>query len=106
MVMAAMMMAALQDLANAHGDGLARNIFHTGEPPFPQLLAPAGLIQVYDDKWIFRLEVGRGVIEGQVAVLANADQGHIDGVIANKQVEPPALTGRVICIGFNEVNGS
>jgi hypothetical protein len=66
--------------------------------PFTHLLLTACLIQFHDVHQLRRIEIGRRVIEGQVAVLANPDTGHIYRPSPQHRSIPPALlfwVGRV-----------
>lgn len=85
---------ALHDLADAHGDGLAGHVVEGGEPAFAQLLAAAGVVELDDEVGFFGLEVGGRVVEGEVAVFADADEGDVDGVSAEDVGDAGALAGR------------
>ena len=49
------------------------------EPALAHLLAPARLVELHDQVWLAGIEVGRRVVEGQVAVLADPDKRDVDG---------------------------
>ena len=74
----------LENLADRHGDRLARDLLGTAKPSFTNLLAPASLIKGHDDVWFFSLKIGRGIVERQMPVLAYADKGRINCLATNQ----------------------
>src|SRR6185312_5660402 len=77
-----------QDLPDGHRYGPPRYRFECVKPSFGQLLTSAILIQPDDDKRLVGFEIGRRVVETQMAVLADADQRHIDRLPAYHFPEP------------------
>src|SRR2546423_775146 len=73
-------MARLENLADRHRDGSARNFFETAKPSFADLLKPASLIEFDDQIRLFGFKVGRGIIEREVAVFSDADECCINRV--------------------------
>src|SRR5215210_548103 len=70
---------------------------------FTYLLPAAGFIEIDDDIRLLGLEVGGRVVEGEVAVLADADEGHVRPALRNQLAEPPALFARIRCPAVDEV---
>ena len=83
--------AAFKDLSHAHTDGLLRDLFQCGKPPFARLLLPTGLIQFDDQIGLLCLEIGRWIVEGQVCVFSNPNEGHIDGMLSEYLADSLAL---------------
>ncbi len=81
----------LHDLADGHGDGSFGDIGQGVEPAFAELLATAGFIEMDDDVGFFGFEIGWGVIEREVSVFTDADEGDINGVFADDVVEAAAF---------------
>lgn len=71
--------ATLHDLMHGHGDGLPWNVVQGGKPAFAHLLRTAPLVQVHHDIRFFGGEIRGWIVEGNVAVLANAHDAHVDG---------------------------
>src|SRR5438477_2606779 len=69
----------LQDLPNAHRNSAFRHILKGWEPSCPQLLSPASFIQSDHNVRLFRFEISRWVIEREMAVLPDSNEGYIDG---------------------------
>ena len=67
---------ALQDLADAHGDGVVRNGRKGREPPFAELLPPAGFVERDNDIGVLGVEIGWRIVEGEMAVLADSGKAH------------------------------
>jgi len=61
---------ALHDLRDGHRDRLCGHLIQRREPALAHLLAAAGFVQCYNQIRRIGLEIGRRVIEGQMAVLA------------------------------------
>ena len=70
--------AALENLADGHGDGLFGHVVERGEPSFAELLVAADIVKIDDDVGLFRVEIRRRVVEGDMAVLTDADEADID----------------------------
>ena len=70
--------AALQNLLHRHAQGLRGHLIETPEPAFAHLLPPARLVQVHDEVGPFGGEVGRRIVEGEMAVLADAAAAQVD----------------------------
>ena len=49
-----------------------------GEPALADLLAPAGLVERDDEVGLLGVEIGGRIVEGEVAVLADADERDVD----------------------------
>ena len=62
-----------------HGDRLAGHVVFGGEPALVNLLRLAGVAEIDDDVRLGGIKVGRGIVEGDVGVLPDADQAQIDG---------------------------
>ena len=68
-----------EDLLDGHGDGLLGNLVEIAEPAFADLLLAAGVIEIDDDVRIGDLEIGGRIVEGEMAIFADAGEGNIDG---------------------------
>lgn len=68
-----------EDLADGHGDGAGGNRIEIGEPTFADLLAAAGFVERDDDVGLVGVEIGGGIVESEMAILADADEGDVDG---------------------------
>ena len=55
-----------------------RHVLEGRKPAFADLLAAAGLVERDDEVGLGGLEVGRRIVERQVRVLADADEGDVD----------------------------
>ena len=75
--------SALHDLPHAHRDRLLRHIVERREPTFAQLLAAAGVVELDDQVGFFGFEIGRRIVEREVAIFADADKGNVDRMPAN-----------------------
>ena len=71
-------MAALHDLPWRHGDGLRRYFLRGCKPSFPYLLLLASFVQVYHNIAFPGVEIRRGIVEGNVGILTDADEADID----------------------------
>jgi hypothetical protein len=63
------------------------------------------MIEIDDDEWPLGLEVGRGIIEGEVAVFADSYEGDVDRGLLNEGTDSPAFGFRVVA-GIQQVRGS
>ena len=63
------------------------------EPALAELLPAAGVVELDHEVRLLGLEVGRRVVEGEVAVLADAHEGHVDRG-AGRGARPRAGTRR------------
>lgn len=84
-----------QNLANRHRNGRRRHGFEGGKPTFAKLLPTAGVVELDHEVRFFGGEVGRRIVEGQVAVFADADERHIDRMLLNQFAEAEAFSGRI-----------
>ncbi len=87
---------AVHDLPHAHRDRLARDIVQRRKPTFAQLLPAARFIELDENVRLVCLKIGRRVVEGQVAVLADADERHVDRMVANDFAHAAALSLRIL----------
>jgi hypothetical protein len=85
-----------EDLTDRDADRACRHVRDRLEPPFTNLLAPARFVELDDQVGLVGLEVGRRVVEGQVAVLADADERAIDRRLADGGADPAADLLRVL----------
>jgi len=91
------------NLLDRHGDGLPRDIINSLEPTFAYLLAPACLIE-FDNKIRFpRLEVGWRIIESQVPVLPNANEGRVNYLARDQLADAHTLCQGIRIIAVDEV---
>ena len=75
---------ALHDLANRHRNGAFRNFPQVSEPSLPRLLPSTGFVEMNHNVRSRGFEVRRRVIEGEVAVFSNSDEGHIDRMLTDQ----------------------
>src|SRR6185312_9221561 len=68
----------LQYLADRHRDRLARHVAQGIEPAFADLLLSRLFSEVYNDKRIFRCEIGRRLVEGKMSVFTDASECDVD----------------------------
>src|SRR2546428_403393 len=81
-------------------------VFGPLEPARAELLATAGLVQRDQEVRLLGLEVGRGIVESGVAVLADPHEGRVDRVGAD-QLPPPARLGRGVGrVGLDEMEAA
>ena len=93
------------DLADAHGQGLRRDLGQAAEPAFTELLAAAGLIQRDFQERRVRYEISGWVVEGEVAIFAQTRETNIDGGGSDKPAKPGDFrSGFSVAIDGNEVN--
>src|SRR6476659_11197663 len=69
----------LEDLMDRHRNRARWHVGERREPAFAELLAPARFVERHDDVRLARVEVRGWIVEGQVAVLADADKRDVDG---------------------------
>jgi len=72
-----------------------RNGVEGRESSLAELLAPAGVVERYHDVGIVDLEIGRRIVEGEVAVLADAREADVHLPAAQESIETAEL-GREI----------
>lgn len=72
-------LGGLENLANGHGDGAGGDVRERFEPAFADLLTAAGFIEIDEEVGIFGIEIGGRIVEGEVSVLADADESEING---------------------------
>ena len=96
----------LQDLAHRHRNRPLGHLFDPREPALAHLLPAAGLVEANHEVGLFGLEVGRRIVERQVAVLADAHEGHVDRTCREK-CRPPdrASASGVGSVAGDEVKG-
>ena len=68
------------------------------------MLLPAGIIQLNDNKRRLGVKVRRWVIECQMSVFTDSNEGHIDIIPGDDIADPPALGGRIVGLALNVVN--
>ena len=71
-------LARLQNLAHRHRDGLRRDVRDRAEPAFADLLPAARVVERDDEVRLLGVEIGRGIVERQVAVFADPDKRDVD----------------------------
>ena len=69
-----------------HGYGLLRHIVDRLEPAFADLLPPGPPLQVHQYVRVCRVEVCGRVVEGEVPVLADADEGYVERVVPHQGI--------------------
>ena len=82
------------------------HLVKSSKPAFAYLLKPTRLIQFNDNIGRFGLEVSRRIIEGEVSILADADERHVNRVLRDELVEPFALRLRRVRIAVQEMHCS
>src|SRR2546425_4165126 len=92
-----------ENLADRHGDRLARDLLGTAKPSFTDLLAPASLIKCHDDVRFFSIKIGRGIVERQMPVLAYADKGRINCLATNQFSQTTTLYRRISSIPVHDM---
>ena len=58
---------------------MPRNFRNVGEPPFIDLLATAGLVELHNQIWVFSLEIRGRIVERNMAIFTEADERNIHG---------------------------
>ena len=69
---------AAQNLPDGHGDGLFGHFVYRAKPALLHLLRLAALVQRNHDVGFFRLEIGWRIVKGDMGILADANQAHMD----------------------------
>lgn len=87
--------AAAHDLPDGHADGLLWNCIKRGEPAFAVLLLAASLVQLDDQVWLRRLEIGRRIVECKMSILADADKRDIDALLLDERADPRTFLLRI-----------
>ena len=67
------------------------NIFKGGKPAFAELLLAACFVELHYDVGVIGGEVGWGIVESQVAILADADEGDVNGMLHDDEAQPMAF---------------
>src|SRR5579862_281691 len=62
---------SFKNLAHGHGDSLCGNGVEIFKPAFGDLLRAAGVVERDDDVWLFRLEIGGGIVERNMSIFAD-----------------------------------
>ena len=93
---------ALEDLGNAHAESMGGHSVKGGEPAFAQLLTAAGVIQFDHEESLVGVEVSRGIVESDVAVFADTDEGDINGVFSHDLFHIGAEGGGIIGVAVDE----
>jgi hypothetical protein len=75
---------AFHDLPDRHGNRSHGNLLEAFEPSLPQLLPSTGFVEMNHDVRSRGFEVRRRVIEGDVAVFSNSDEGYIDRMLMDQ----------------------
>src|SRR5579872_89779 len=68
----------LENLLRRHGNGLLRYLRNIGEPRLAYLLLATRLIEVDDDIRLFGIEISGWIVEGNVPVLADAEERNVN----------------------------
>ena len=68
----------LQNLPHRHRDRSSGDVVDRREPAFADLLPAACVVQRDDQIWTFGREIGRGIVEGEMAILTDAHERQID----------------------------
>src|SRR5690606_31424348 len=89
------------DLVNRHRDGAHRYGVEVLEPSLAQLLTAARLVELDEDVGIGGFEIRRWVVEGEMAVLADAGKADMDVARPDRAVQPLAL-----CCGVGRITGN
>src|SRR5204862_2902818 len=84
------------------GDGALRHFVDASEPAFPHLLAPARIVERHDQVRLFGVEISGWIVEGQVTVFADADEGDVNRACRELTPDLPAHLAR-IAIGLEQV---
>ena len=85
---------ALHHLVNGHGNCLGGNFVDGSEPALAYLLHSAALIKINNYVSLFGIKVRGRIVEGDMCVLADADDTHINGSLSQ-------LCGKLGDIGGN-----
>ena len=85
-----------EDLADRHRDRARWHVGERREPAFADLLPPARLVERHDDVRLARVEVRGRIVEGEVAVLADADERDVDGRRRERLASGPADELRIL----------
>src|SRR5215469_5273429 len=67
-----------ENLTDGHRDRAPGDVGQVLEPAFAELLPAACLIEMDHDVSCFGLKIGGRIVEGQVPVLADADESYVD----------------------------
>lgn len=67
-----------QNLPDGHGDRLHRNFREISEPSFADLLLATGFVEIHDDVGFVGIEIGGRIVEGEMAVFADAGEGEVN----------------------------
>src|SRR3954451_10637020 len=97
---------ARQDAPDRHRDRFGRHIVEGGEPALAELLAAAALIQRDNLVGHRRVEVSRRIVEGEMAVLADAGEHHVDRMGIEHGVDTLDLTLEVRRVALDEVESA
>ena len=93
---------ALEDLGNAHAESMGGNSIKGGEPAFAQLLTAAGVVQFDHEEGFVGVEVGRGIVESDVSVFADADESDVNGMFGHDFLHFGAESGGIFGIAVDE----
>src|SRR5581483_9147870 len=76
-------------------DRLLRNVVQRRKPAFPELLLATRFIEIDDQVRLFRLKIRRRIVEREMAVLADTDEGDVDVFLPDQVPQPLAFTMRI-----------
>ena len=93
-------------LADGHGDGPCGHVVERVEPPLARLLTSACVVELDEEVRTVGLEVGGGVVEREMPVLADPDERDVDGLLADAMSHLVADGLRVARIAGQEVHGA
>ena len=91
------------NLTNRHADGLGGDVVERGKPTFAHLLTATGLVEIDHEVGFVGLEVGGGIVEGEMAIFADTYAGDVDRVVADDFSQPLAFGDRVFVISVDPV---
>src|SRR5712691_7507264 len=98
--------ARLHDLADRHRDRPLGHVLQAREPAFAELLPAARLVEPHHDVRLLGREIGRRVVEGEVAVLADADEGEVDLAATDQLADAARLRRWIRPVALDEVEGT
>src|SRR5712691_5152782 len=98
--------ACLHDLADRHRDRPPGHVLQALEPALAELLPAARLVEPHHDVRLLGREIGRRVVEGEVAVLADADEGQVDLAAADQLAHAARLRLRIRPVTLDEMESA
>src|SRR5690606_34551715 len=95
-----------EDEVHRHADRPAGDGSQAGEPALAELLPAAALIEIDDQVGLPGDHVGGRIVEGEVPILADTEQQHIDRTGADERTQAAAFGGRIGGIAADAVEGA